>query len=188
MDNVHKISSFLSQEEVAVINNYLTNENLWASRSERKEDKNLGRVMYMVNLPNDLLQTIKDRVKAIVGRELETINCMFVDYDGKYGQPNLAPHFDGDNNNVIVDYQVKSNTSWGLGVGTTVFDMEDNNAVIFNPNEHPHWRPHKTFKDGEFVTMMFIRFPESGADYSHKRLSQDNAIFDEARKIRDSLV
>lgn len=187
MDNVYKISDFLSEEDLATIEFIMSDEESWSLRTEKKEDPDLGRIMYALYLPNDLKARIKQKVEQVIGRALPGDNGMFVDYSSKYGQPNLPPHFDGDYNAVIVDYQYKSNTTWGLGVGTEVFELRDNEALIFNPNEYPHWRPHKTFQDGEFVTMAFFRFPEDGVDYSSKRYSQDHEIFDEARKVRDSL-
>lgn len=188
MKNVYKVSDFLLPEELDRINHILTDDESWGLRSQSKEDPALGRLMFTIFFPDGMLDSIRVRVENLIGRSLPLMNGMFVTYQAKYGQPNLPPHFDGDNNDLIIDYQYKSNTSWGLGVDTTVYDMKDNDAIIFNPNEYPHWRPHKTFKDDEFVTMIFFRFPdEENVDYSHMRYSQDHEIFSEARKVRDSL-
>jgi hypothetical protein len=66
--------------------------------------------------------------------------------------------------------------------------LEDNDAVIFHPNESIHWRPHAEFKDGEFVRVMFIRFMlPDGTDYSYKRASLNDPVFDEVHALRDSL-
>ena len=182
MENVHAISNFLLPDELAIIEDLLAKRN----NQDNMEDPGLGRIIYSVQIPYEVLDSIRIRVEALLNKPLENINAMFVDYDAKYGQPNLPPHFDGDNNSLIIDYQYKSNTSWGLGVNSTVYEMEDNKAIIFNPNEYPHWRPHKTFQKGEYITMMFFRFPDKDIDYSHMRHSQDHPIFDEARKVRDS--
>lgn len=194
MNNVYKIENFLSPEELAAIDNILTNEDMWAQRSDRKVDKNLGRVMYTISLPENIRKNIIQRAEAIFGKKLDGFGINFVDYDGKYGTPNLVPHFDGDNNSVIIDYQYKSNTSWGLAVNTTVFEMNDNDALIFNPNEYPHWRPHKKFEEGEFVTMIFIRFPSPETDYTHMNFVEESDGFQEAkdmlrqaRKLREDL-
>lgn len=188
MENVYRVKNFLLPEELEMIHYLLTDEDQWSSRSEKKEDPNLGRVMYTVYLPYSILNNIQDRVEELVDKKLPPINAMWVTYDAKYGQPNLPPHYDGDTNALIIDYQYKSNTTWGFGVDKEVFEMEDNEAIIFNPNEYPHWRTRKTFKDGEFVTMIFFRFPdfEGETDYSHMRFSQDDPIFDDIRKIRDA--
>lgn len=186
MKNVYEVSNFLLPEELDIIEELLTTKQKQSIDPDSMLDPNLGRIIYMIPIPINILNDIQIRVEALLGRPLKDMNAMFVDYESKYGQPNLPPHFDGDQNDVIVDYQYKSNTSWGLGVSSTVYEMEDNKAIIFNPNEYPHWRPHKTFQEGEYITMMFFRFPDESIDYSHMRLSQNDPIFEEARKIRDN--
>ncbi len=188
MENVYKVPNFLLPEELEEINRILTDENLWPLRSEKKEDLGLGRVIYTIQLPGKMQENIRKRTEALLGTSLPAISFSFAHYGKKYGQPNLPPHFDGDTNSVIIDYQYKSNTSWSLGVDTEVFEMQDNDALIFNPNEYPHWRPHKVFNEGEFVTMIFFRFADRAGkiDYSHLNLLQDNPIFYEANKARDA--
>jgi hypothetical protein len=183
MKNVYEVTDFLLPEELVVIDRIIKD------RKIEKEDGVLGRILYTVPVPNEMNSAIQQRVEALVGRKLDSMGGVFAEYGSEYGQPNLPPHFDGDNNSLIVDYQYKGNTSWGLGVGATVFGMEDNKAIIFNPNEYPHWRPHKTFKDGETVTMIFFRFPDMDGKtyYSHMRIHPDDDIFADIRKIRDSL-
>jgi hypothetical protein len=182
MENVYEVSDFLLPEELRVI------ERIMKGMTLEKEDGVLGRILYTLPLPNEMSDAIQQRVEGLVGRKLDFIGHVFAEYSSKYGQPNLPPHFDGDTNSLIVDYQYKANTYWGLGVDTTVFEMEDNKAIIFNPNEYPHWRPHKTFKKGEVVTMIFFRFPDRSGktDYSHKRQWPQDEIFADIRKIRDN--
>jgi hypothetical protein len=183
MENVYEVSDFLLPEELEII------ELTMKDREMEKEDPILGRVLYKLPLPDKMLEDIQQRVETLVGRKLDFIGHIFAEYESKYGQPNLPPHFDGDNNSLIIDYQYKSNTSWDLGVETEVFKMKDNKAIIFNPNQYPHWRPHKTFGNEEYVTMIFFRFPNKDGkiDYSDMRYSQNHEIFEDARKIRDSL-
>jgi hypothetical protein len=181
MENVYEVSNFLLPEELAIIDELIKN------RTIEKEDGVLGRVLYTLPIPQETIRNIQSRVEDLLNKKLDPVGIIFTDYSAKYGQPNLPPHFDGDANNVIVDYQYRSNTSWGLGVDTTVFEMIDNKAIIFNPNEYPHWRPIKTFNDGEYVTMAFFRFPDQSGntDYSHMRLSQDDKAFDDIHAIRN---
>ena len=190
MENVYKVPNFLLPEELEKIDRILTDENLWPLRSEKKEDLHLGRVIYTIQLPGKIQENIRNRAETLLGTSLPAISFTFAHYEKKYGQPNLSPHFDGDNNEVIIDYQYKSNTSWPLGVDTEVFEMQDNDALIFNPNEYPHWRPHKVFNEGEFVTMIFFRFADRTGkiDYSHLNLLQDNPIFDKSKEVRDGLA
>jgi hypothetical protein len=180
MKNVYESLDFLTQQELAML------DELVSKQTAKVEDANLGRAVYTISLTDILANSIHQKVQDIVGHVVPHLSsAVFVDYNAWYGQPNLPPHFDGDNNSVIVDYQYKSNTSWGLGVNTTVYEMQDNKAVIFNPNEYPHWRPHKTFDDGQYVTMGFFRFG-GDQDYSSMRFSQDHEIFNESRNARDS--
>lgn len=187
MKNVHKISNFFSIEELSILDYYLNNENEWPWKPEKNNDTSLGRLIYQIYLPESFEESIIKRSQTITGNNLTGVTVTVAKYNSKYGDPNLFPHFDGDNNNVIIDYQYKSNTSWGLGLDTRVFEMNDNDAIIFNPNEYPHWRPHKAFKDDEFVTMIFFRFPTEGLDYSHLRYSREHEVFKEANMFRDSL-
>jgi hypothetical protein len=181
MKNVYEVSNFLLPEELDTIDRMMKDKKI------EQEDGVLGRILYVVPLP--MKEAIQQRVEALVGKKLDAIGGAFAEYSSKYGQPNLPPHFDGDNNSLIVDYQYKGNTSWGLGVGTTVFEMEDNKAIIFNPNEYPHWRPHKIFEEGEVLTMIFFRFPDRSGktDYSHKRQGSGDKIFAHINKIRNNL-
>lgn len=183
MKEAYRISNFFSEEDLAVINKIVDNATM------EKEDIVLGRALYIVSLPYDILGRVGEKVSAILGKELRIGSASYAEYRKEYGQPNLPPHYDGDNNDLIVDFQLKSNTSWGIGLDTEFFPMEDNEAIAFNPNERAHWRPHKEFLDGEYIGVIFFRFPDStGAiDYSHKRYSQNDPIFDEARAYRDSL-
>jgi hypothetical protein len=115
---------------------------------------------------------------------------LYVEYNAKYGEPNLRPHFDGDSNDYIIDYQLESNTIWPLGVDLNLFSLENNSAVLFGPNQYPHWRPEKTFFPGEYVRMMFFRFfdPSNPSDYSHLPNHPDDPVFAEVNTFRDSLT
>jgi hypothetical protein len=182
MNNVYRVPNFLSPDELEIV------KELMDERTGSKNDETLGRVLYGIYLEEEIISKIQKRVEALTGLKLgQSRCCSCTDYSSEYGQPNLPPHYDGDDNILIIDYQFDSNTSWGLGVDTEVFHMEDNEAVIFNPNEHVHWRPHKTFKEGEYVRMVFFRFtdPDQLADYSHLNLNQSHELFDDARKARE---
>jgi hypothetical protein len=183
MKNVYEVLNFLLPEELEII------DSIMKDRKIEQTDGVLGRILYTVPLPLEMKLAIQQRVEKLVDRKLDEIGGAFAEYSSRYGQPNLPPHFDGDTNSLIIDYQYKGNTSWGLGVDTTVFEMEDNKAIIFNPNEYPHWRPHKTFEEGEVLTMIFFRFPDrsGNTDYSHKSHSPSDEIFANIRKIRDGL-
>lgn len=135
--------------------------------------------------------SIREKLNKIANDNLDFENDLsgitYVEYNSIYGTPDLPPHYDGDNNDLIINCQLFSNTSWPVGIGLNTYELEDNSALVFNGNTNIHWRPHKKFKDGEFLKMIFVRFCRSKdlSDYSDRRYSQDHEIFKEVRAIRD---
>jgi hypothetical protein len=153
----------------------------------------LGRVQ-ISDLSSRIPEELKDRVCKLVDTLSETKlslkHSMYVEYNNKYGIPNLPPHFDKDDGDLIVNYQLISNTSWGVGIGLEVYRLEDNSAVIFNGNTDIHWRPHKEFKDKDYIRMIFFRFHnrENPSDYSKLPENQSDIAFSEAINLRERLI
>jgi hypothetical protein len=168
-------------------------DGLYAIINSRWPDTNkeLGRIEF--SLPLDIIKTktvekLQNIVKQVTDVPLEIRSVTYVEYNPLYGNPNLPPHLDADVNDLILNIQIESNTDWALGLDLKAYKIEDNSALIFNPNKQIHWRAHKEFKDGEYVRMLFIRLfnPESPSDYSHLDVLQDHEMFKEAREFRDS--
>lgn len=182
-----------------IINNLLSNEDVESLNKLFEDPKSeyvetseghtkLGRKSVII--PHGDISSSVHGLADIYGWEgLSLRGLNLVEYSSEFGQPNLPPHFDGDHTDVIVNYQLKSNTTWGVGVGEQVFSLEDNTAIVFNPNENIHWRPIKKFEPGEYVRMGFFRFwnESNPSDYSHLNLTQKDPVFDKIRNIRNSL-
>lgn len=111
---------------------------------------------------------LNDIAKGITDLPLEISSVTYVEYSNLYGKPNLYPHLDRDKSDLILNIQLESNTSWDIGINLQTYEIEDNSALVFNPNKDIHWRTHKEFKDGEYVRMLFVRFwnSENVSDYS----------------------
>ena len=191
---IKKINDIFSEEEISSFNNMFnqisndaTDELFDFSISEE-----LGRVNFTVhNMQEDLLKKPIDIAKSSLDFDCVLASVTFVEYNSKYGNPNLPPHFDGDTTDLIINYQLSSNAEWDIGVGFDLFKIEDNSALVFNPNESAHWRTIKTFKEGDFVRMIFFRFTNSNrlTDYSH--LSDEwpmDDFFIDLRNFRDSFT
>jgi hypothetical protein len=185
------ISSLFSLEELQVLNQLI--ERLPAS--SYRHHKELGRVnIEFVETPKHFTDKLTALVNDVYNSDLE-MNWppLCVEYSSKYGAPELRPHFDGDFNEVIIDYQLSSSsnlgTEWPIGINMQTFSLKDNDAVMFNPNANIHWRPRKTFHEGEYVRMMFFRFFKSTnkSDYSYLPNHPDDPVFAEVCNFRDSL-
>lgn len=153
--------------------------------------KDLGRLQMNLEKINneELITRLKNIANSFVDFDVSLTSSTYVDYSSKYGTPNLPPHFDGDGSDLIINYQFKSNTSWDIGLNTEVYNMKDNSALIFNPNESIHWRTKKVFQPDEYVRMLFFRFSNSKEtkDNSHLRYSLGDEVYKDANIFRDSL-
>ena len=151
-------------------------------------DPDLGRFRIgRIEITQEVFKKLNDLLKDKTNKNLKLSGISCVEYSNEYGDPNLPPHFDSCETDLIINFQLQSNTEWELGLNLEVYKLEDNSALIFNPNEIIHWRPFKKFKDQEFVKMIFFRFTDYKTDNSHLMLSQDDEIFSEVLKYRMSL-
>ena len=152
----------------------------------------LGRIQ-IGNIVQECSNDIKNKLTIIANNLSDTTlfmtNAVYCEYNKKYGNPNLPPHFDGDTNELIINFQLLSNTYWDLGLGLKVYSIKNNSALIFNGNTNIHWRPRKTFNDGDYVKMIFFRFAkkDNNSDYSHLPMNQIDSAFKEVVQFRDSL-
>jgi hypothetical protein len=152
--------------------------------------KSLGRIQASFKAPHEICDKLFNIAKNISSDQLTVSGMTYVEYNNKYGTPNLPPHLDGDSSDFIINYQISSNTSWDIGLDIKTYPMEDNSALVFDPNKKVHWRPHKTFANEEYIKMIFFRLQrlESKIDNSHLRHSLDSPVYEEANRVRDSLI
>lgn len=153
--------------------------------------EDLGRFQFSVSdINHNIYSKLLDIANSLVDFQCGFSGANGCEYNLKYGNPRLPTHFDGDYNDLIINYQLESNTRWSIGVDYNLYQLEDNSAIIFHPNENVHWRPRKKFKDGEFVRMIFFRFHniKNISDYSYlANYSPHHEIFAEINKLRDSV-
>lgn len=181
--NIHKINDVFSPDELARIREIID------AAVMSNVDNELGRLQVYFDLPNELRDRVAQIAKDLGYDGLELSSASHVEYNNLYGNPNLPPHFDGDTIDLIIDFQLDGNTSWDIGLNCEAYPLEDNSALVFNPNENIHWRPIKDFKDGEYLRMIFFRLCNLNqrSDYSHMRYTQGDPIFDEVKAFRNSL-
>ena len=200
--NITKLNNIFTQEELDLLESNLDYSSIPTDDKSNyinyKDDSEgrgihheLGRLQLggLKNLSQSILEKVDNIAKNSSSKKLSMTHAMAVEYRSCYGSPNLPVHYDYDTNDLIINFQLSSNTQWGIGIDLEVYDLQDNSAVIFNGNEHTHWRPHKIFKDDEFVKMIFFRFrnEENPSDYSHLDYKIGHEIFKEVNDFRDSL-
>ena len=197
---IEKINNILSQKQIDRFL-YITNsidvpknkdgELIYNEENEYSISKDLGRLQYTIKDVDYPLEVKLTKIaNSFLNTEYRLSGTTYVEYSSSFGLPNLPPHFDGDETDLMINYQLLSNTEWGLGLDKTVYSIEDNSALIFNPNENIHWRPKKSFKDGEFVKMIFFRFVDlkNKKDNSHLRYTLDHEILKDVNNFRNSLT
>ena len=185
---MHKVTNVFTEEELKAIHEAIENAEYKAIDTGGTP---LGRLnVHGFQTPDSVVERIEALVDSFSEVKLSSYGgCSCVIYSNEYGEPTLPPHYDGDDNDLIIDYQLSSNTTWGIGVNLEVYELEDNSAIMFNPNTNIHWRPIKKFEDGEYVIMLFFRFfnEKNRSDYSHLPMHPNDEAFKEVRKLRDSL-
>jgi hypothetical protein len=83
--------------------------------------------------------------------------------------PILFPHTDFfETGRVTLDYQFRSNTSWGIVVdnkeSVSEHILNDNELLSFSGTNQVHWRNKKVFGNDEFIEMIFFHFEPVGAE------------------------
>jgi hypothetical protein len=118
------------------------------------QNVSLGKIMFNLSIPDSL----KDKLVGVakyMGYDVEYFCATYTEYSRDYGSPVLTPHKDKQNF-CLIDYQLDANTSWPLFVEEQIFDLSNNDGLIFLPSQMVHGRPEKVFLDKEFVKMIFF--------------------------------
>lgn len=182
--NVTEIKNLFSDTELDMLKDILLKS------AYDHVDYTLGRVVLNVDI-NDtkIYDKVVEVAEKITGHRMSISHCVYSEYSSKHGNPDLPPHFDFDENNLFIGYQLKSNTDWPVGVNLDLYNLEDNSAIAFNANTNIHWRPWKKFSQGEYVRVIFFRlhFVERRKTYSDIALNQLDPVYKEVRDYRDSI-
>ena len=171
-----KINNVFSDEELSLLAISVKN-------SSKDHNPEYGRELGKISSNTDFIHNkVCSIANTMFDTELSVSSVASCTYSNEFGIPNLPPHFDNTEQGHIMNFQLDSNTSWDIGLNLDTYPMEDNSALLFNANEVAHWRPHKTFNPGEYVTMIFFRFRETNESKSNIVYNQN--IIDEIYKIR----
>ena len=188
--NIHTIPNVFTPEEIAEINQTIADlDPKYVYKHHDLGRLNMDSIIFPFHITKKVEDLVRDLYNIDPSIEIESPNPLCVEYSSEYGKPHLPPHYDTDSTDVIIDYQLSSNTDWPLGLNKELMPLQDNAAVIFNPNIHIHWRPHKKFQPGEYVRMIFFRFlnKNNPSDYSYLPEHYKDPAFAEIRELRDNV-
>ena len=122
-----------------------------------------GRITTNIDVPKEIKEKFHSIAKEYDPNIFETNHNSFT-YSGKYGKhTSLSPHQDqGGNEELFLDYQVRSNISWPLYVEGEKFVLEDNDILVFGGTSYVHWREEKFLTEDEYVQMFDICYARPG--------------------------
>jgi hypothetical protein len=178
MDDVQITKNLFSSVEIDYIKNIINkelssrvlkespdgeNDSNPASNFIKDKKEYLGRIdVHDLKLP----ETITNKVTKIFydlydaqDKSFNPItNITYVEYSAKNGIPRLPVHIDNGKSGIIIDYQLESNIEWPIGIEEGLYQLKDNEALIFYPLSQYHWRPNIKWNNDSFVKMIFFDF------------------------------
>ena len=171
-ENNNIIDNFLPDNIYSDITHYIDDQLIkkeWVSTHKnqlikRSNDQNkvtintdLGRIRLEVRPEPKLLKYIENYVQQYK-KNIMFQHAYFVEYNKKYGIPNLPPHADATDSGITIVYQLKSNIVWKSMVEGKEIELKDNQGFWINVRDQAHWRRPHVFNDGDFLQMVFFHF------------------------------
>lgn len=146
-------SDIFTDTEIAEIYEYLKS----IDDKKRFDFEGRTRLDFDNNFPSHLLNKIVSIANS-KNSKLEYMSAYASEYNLKYGNPSLNPHFDRTPATYTIDYQLDSNINWSIFIEGSRFDLKNNEAIEINVREESHWRPQRHFAKGEYTIMIFFHF------------------------------
>lgn len=183
------VDNVLTEDEIAQILTALENKSGSAFVAIHCQTNNF------IHLPQNLVDKFTNYARSISGNN----NLVLTEYchnryenvekDGKSYKPSLFPHYDETfkEPRFTFDYQLRSNIDWPIVVEPNKeLILKDNQAATFSGTNQIHWRTPTTFKDGDFVEMVFCHFsdptqgpkPEEVNDVMNEKAAKYQEWFD----------
>ena len=110
---------------------------------------------------------VRDDIKETVlsylpeGYILEHVG--YSEYNNNHINPNLPKHKDPNypKGSLTFDYKLDSNIDWPVCIEDECYSLDSNEAILFSPVEQWHYRPEVTFKDEDYVRILFFYLRKS---------------------------
>lgn len=139
VDKIYKIINNASEDQTRI--------QPWASHK-----------VWDVSLGQDIEDRINEVVKSSLGNNLVLIkDYSFARYSPTFGyRAKLFPHYDTrPSQRVTFDIQLKASEPWALVVEEDVYNLQDNQALVFAGTQQIHWREEKELSPDAEIDMIF---------------------------------
>lgn len=118
--------------------------------------------VYGIKFSRHISEKVIGIAKNMTGKDLFLCGTQYTEYDGSIGgNPSLGMHHDGGDVDFLLDYQLESNFSWGIGIEKDVYEIDDNESILLRPVTNLHYRPRKKFEQHNYLKMIFFKFMET---------------------------
>jgi hypothetical protein len=149
METNKSIKNVFSPEQIDYLRSILKNGETSLCKERGRNDIFIG---------SNIRQDIKDTIMKYFDNEYELYHLTYSEYSLDHGIPNLPPHTDPKKHqtSLTFDYQLEANIDWPVCVEDISHHINNNDAVIFDPESMNHFRPELEFKPGDYVHMFFF--------------------------------
>ena len=149
-------NELIKKEWVSTHKNELTDE---SNKNKVKINTDLGRIRLEVKPEPALLKYIEEYARQYT-KNIIFQHAYFVEYNKKYGIPNLPPHVDDNFEyaRLTFDIQLSSNKLWKIFVEDNDFELHENEGLVFSGTHQVHWREKVIFDNTDYVDMLLCQF------------------------------
>jgi hypothetical protein len=161
------LENVLNKEDIDSLYYLLDN----STESQRHISKGWGQKSWTLDISKGIIDKIEKIIKEIYGDDWYLEVPRVARYDNSLDCiPYLDPHIDNFlDHRLTLDIQLRSNIDWPIMIDGVSFDIKDNCGLIFSGTKNVHWRPERTFEDGDFVDLLFCHFRSKNNKYEISR-------------------
>ena len=148
-------------------------DTIYTNYSGVQIDKFCGRAQLSLSSEDNILipEPVKQKLLAKakeIDPDAEFRYFSIVKYSNEYGIPQLAPHCDHpEKETFLFDIQVDGNIDWPLVVNNDSYTLKNNDILVVDVQNNPHWRKPMKFEDDSFVYMLFVMFKNDNLELAN---------------------
>lgn len=151
------IKNVFSQDEILTLHRLLS-----SYAGEGNKIENTGRYIISTTMfemfpgMKDIITKIETYASNTINKKMKMFISAFHLYKMSYGIPSLKPHIDEAAGEVVFDYQLDSSLSWPIKVNKKIYELNNNDALIFAGETVAHGRTQQVFNGNDYVLMFIV--------------------------------